>query len=94
MMKDMNIRKEPGRRWIEIDDVIHEFLVEDDAHPRAKEIYSMLEEISKKMNLEDYKLDTKQNWDKQKWYDPCAGVDIAALDAIGENLCQFRFLRF
>lgn len=60
MMKDMDIRKDPGCSWIEIDGVIHEFLVEDDSHPRAKEVHSMLEEISNKLNLEGYRPDTTQ----------------------------------
>ncbi|XP_019463731.1 PREDICTED: pentatricopeptide repeat-containing protein At5g48910-like [Lupinus angustifolius] len=60
MMKDMNIRKDPGCSWIEMDGIIHEFLVEDDSHPRAKDIHLMLEEISKKLNLEGYRLDITQ----------------------------------
>lgn len=51
MMKDMDIRKDPGCSWIELDGVIHEFLVEDESHPRAKEIRLMLEEISNKLRL-------------------------------------------
>lgn len=60
MMKDLDIRKDPGCSWIEIDGVIHEFLVEDDSQPRAKEIHSMLEEISYKLSLEGYRPDTTQ----------------------------------
>ncbi|KAM7271648.1 hypothetical protein ACFE04_030862 [Oxalis oulophora] len=48
-MKEMDIRKDPGCSWIELDGTIHEFLVEDDSHPRAKEIHSMLKEISEKL---------------------------------------------
>lgn len=54
MMKDMDIRKDPGCSWIEIDGSIHEFLVEDDSHPKAKDIHSMLNEISNKLSLEGY----------------------------------------
>ncbi|QHN82088.1 pentatricopeptide repeat-containing protein At5g48910-like [Arachis hypogaea] len=60
MMKDLDIRKDPGCSWIEIDGVIHEFLVEDDSHPSAKEIHSMLEEISNKLNFEGYRPNTTQ----------------------------------
>ncbi|KAF7840654.1 pentatricopeptide repeat-containing protein [Senna tora] len=60
MMKDLDIRKDPGCSWIEIDGAIHEFLVEDDSKPRAKEIHSMLEEISYKLSLEGYRADTSQ----------------------------------
>ncbi|XP_020229415.1 pentatricopeptide repeat-containing protein At5g48910 [Cajanus cajan] len=60
MMKDMDIRKDPGCSWIEIGGVIHEFLVEDDSHPRAKDIHSMLKEISNKLSLEGHMPDTTQ----------------------------------
>ncbi|KAI4354469.1 hypothetical protein L6164_003329 [Bauhinia variegata] len=60
MMKDYDIRKDPGCSWIEIDGVIHEFLVEDSSHPRAREIHSMLEEISSKLNMEGHKPDITQ----------------------------------
>ena len=60
MMKNMDIRKDPGCSWIEFDGVIHEFLVEDESHPRAKEIHSMLEEISNQLSLASYKPITTQ----------------------------------
>ncbi|GAU28055.1 hypothetical protein TSUD_265130 [Trifolium subterraneum] len=60
MMKELDIRKDPGCSWIEIDGVIHEFLVEDDSHPRAKEIHSMLKEISDKLSLVGHIQDTTQ----------------------------------
>ncbi|XP_061344388.1 pentatricopeptide repeat-containing protein At5g48910 [Gastrolobium bilobum] len=60
MMRDLDIRKDPGCSWIEIGGAIHEFLVEDDSHPRAKEIHSMLEEISNKLSLEGHAPDTTQ----------------------------------
>jgi pentatricopeptide repeat protein len=60
MMKELDIRKDPGCSWIEIDGVIHEFLVEDDSHPRAKEIHSMLKEISNKLSLVGHIQDTTQ----------------------------------
>ncbi|KAK4270294.1 hypothetical protein QN277_023347 [Acacia crassicarpa] len=59
-MKDLDIRKDPGCSWIEIDGAIHEFVVEDDSHPRAREIHSMLKEISHKLSLEGHRPDTKQ----------------------------------
>lgn len=54
-MKEMDIRKDPGCSWIELDGVIHEFLVEDDSHPKGKEIRLMLEEISEKLKLSGYR---------------------------------------
>ncbi|EOY17244.1 Pentatricopeptide repeat (PPR) superfamily protein [Theobroma cacao] len=58
-MKEMDVRKDPGCSFIELDGVVHEFLVEDDSHPRAKEIHSMLEEIAEQMRLVGYKPDTR-----------------------------------
>ncbi|KAL5562062.1 hypothetical protein UlMin_031809 [Ulmus minor] len=60
MMKDMDIRKDPGCSWIELDGEIQEFLVEDDSHPKAKEIHLMLEEISEKLKLAGYRPKTSQ----------------------------------
>ncbi|KAH7576312.1 hypothetical protein JRO89_XS01G0033000 [Xanthoceras sorbifolium] len=59
-MKQMHILKDPGCSWIELDGVIHEFLVEDDSHPKAKEIHSMLEKISHQLKLLGYKPNTTQ----------------------------------
>ncbi|KAB2602075.1 pentatricopeptide repeat-containing protein [Pyrus ussuriensis x Pyrus communis] len=59
-MKDMDIRKDPGGSSIELDGAIHEFVVEDESHPRAGEIHSMLEEISKKLSLEVHRPNTTQ----------------------------------
>ncbi|CAL5329656.1 unnamed protein product [Camellia sinensis] len=60
MMKEMDIRKDPGCSWIELDGIIHEFLVEDDSHPKAKEIHLMLEEMSGQLCLLGYTPDTSQ----------------------------------
>ncbi|XP_065854321.1 pentatricopeptide repeat-containing protein At5g48910-like [Euphorbia lathyris] len=59
-MKEMDIRKDPGCSWIEVNGMIHEFLVEDDSHPRANEIHSMLEEISEQLRLFDYRAKTRE----------------------------------
>ncbi|XP_057964735.1 pentatricopeptide repeat-containing protein At5g48910 [Malania oleifera] len=60
LMKEMDIKKDPGCSWIELDGVIHEFLVEDAFHPRSKEIHSMLEEISNQLRLAGHRQDTTQ----------------------------------
>ncbi|KAJ6329734.1 hypothetical protein OIU77_011242 [Salix suchowensis] len=59
-MKEMDIRKDPGCSWIELDGVIHEFLVEDDSHPRAEAIHSMLEEMSNQLKSVGYRPNTTQ----------------------------------
>nr|CAD1827270.1 unnamed protein product [Ananas comosus var. bracteatus] len=59
-MKEQDIKKDPGRSWITIDGNIHEFIVEDNAHPRKTEIYEMLEEIANKLKIAGYVSDTTQ----------------------------------
>jgi len=60
LMKDRGIRKDPGCSWIELYGVIHKFLVEDDAHPRVKEIHLMLKEISERFFSIGYQPNTTQ----------------------------------
>ncbi|ONK61134.1 uncharacterized protein A4U43_C08F26590 [Asparagus officinalis] len=58
-MKELDIRKDPGCSWITVDGIVHEFVVEDDTHPRATEIKSMLEEMADKLRSEGYVPDTR-----------------------------------
>ncbi|CAL9111002.1 unnamed protein product [Musa textilis] len=58
MMKELEVRKDPGCSWITIDGMIHEFVVEDCTHPRTKEIYLMLEEMAVKLQEAGYVPDT------------------------------------
>lgn len=60
MMKEMDVRKDPGCSWIELDGVIHEFLVEDDSHPKSEKIHSMLQEMSRNLILVGYRPNTTQ----------------------------------
>ncbi|KAL5737171.1 hypothetical protein ACOSQ2_031959 [Xanthoceras sorbifolium] len=46
-MKDLGIRKVPGCSSIEIDGIVHEFLVGDPSHLEMGEIYSMLHRLAK-----------------------------------------------
>ncbi|CAM8982957.1 unnamed protein product [Rhodiola kirilowii] len=50
-MKTLDLRKDPGCSWIELDGAVHEFLVDDDMHFKAKEITLMLEEVSRNLKL-------------------------------------------
>lgn len=42
MMRERNVNKLPGCSRIELEGVVHEFLVQDNSHPQVTEIYSML----------------------------------------------------
>lgn len=43
LMKARGVSKEPGCSWIEVNSVVHTFLVEDRSHPRMVEIYSKVD---------------------------------------------------
>ncbi|KAG0598383.1 hypothetical protein M758_12G068300 [Ceratodon purpureus] len=59
MMEERGIRKEPGLSWIEINNKIHRFVVGDTSHPEAKKIYSVLNNLTKKLRAEGYIPDTR-----------------------------------
>ncbi|KAI4338623.1 hypothetical protein MLD38_023659 [Melastoma candidum] len=48
------IQKLRGCSWIEVDGVVHEFLVGDETHPSTKDIYSKLKELSKYLKEAGY----------------------------------------
>ncbi|XP_042480506.1 pentatricopeptide repeat-containing protein At2g45350, chloroplastic [Macadamia integrifolia] len=47
IMKEKDIRKVPGCSWIELDGIVHEFVVGDKSHPKVIEIYFLLENLCK-----------------------------------------------
>ncbi|XP_071689932.1 putative pentatricopeptide repeat-containing protein At3g11460, mitochondrial [Rutidosis leptorrhynchoides] len=49
IMKDKGIRKDPGCSWIEVDNRVHVFTVDDANHPRIKDVYYTLDEIIRKL---------------------------------------------
>ncbi|KAM3751058.1 hypothetical protein ACB098_04G080200 [Castanea mollissima] len=46
-MKNMGVKKEPGRSWIEIKNSVHAFFVGDRLHPLADKIYGYLGDLNK-----------------------------------------------
>ncbi|KAJ8747869.1 hypothetical protein K2173_013037 [Erythroxylum novogranatense] len=44
-MQEMNLIKEAGCSWMEVDNKVHRFYVADTAHPRAVEIYRELDQL-------------------------------------------------
>ncbi|XP_078448436.1 pentatricopeptide repeat-containing protein At5g48910-like isoform X2 [Wolffia australiana] len=58
-MKEMGIRKDPGRSWITVNGVVHGFVVEDDAHERKEEIYGKLEEVVARLRAAGHSPETK-----------------------------------
>ncbi|KAG6682262.1 hypothetical protein I3843_13G115000 [Carya illinoinensis] len=49
LMKEKGIRKNLGSSWIEVENRVHVFTVDDTIHPQIKDIYRMLEVIIKKI---------------------------------------------
>ncbi|XP_030481405.2 pentatricopeptide repeat-containing protein At2g13600 [Cannabis sativa] len=49
LMREKTIQKNPGRSWIEVDNKVHVFFVDDTNHPQITDIYKMLEETIKKI---------------------------------------------
>jgi pentatricopeptide repeat protein len=53
------VKKQPGRTWIEVNNEVHSFVVDDQLHPRIIEIHAELKRLSGKMNDAGYVPDTK-----------------------------------
>lgn len=53
-MRDAGLKKEPGCSSVEVNGIVHEFLVGDNTHPMSKKIYLKLEEIAARLKSEGY----------------------------------------
>ncbi|XP_042478486.1 pentatricopeptide repeat-containing protein At1g31430-like [Macadamia integrifolia] len=49
-MKELGVKKVPGCSSIEVNGIVHEFLVGDKSHPEMSEIYSMLTDLAKPLS--------------------------------------------
>lgn len=58
MMKESGVKKEPACSWVEIENAVHMFIANDDAHPQWEEIRKMWEKISGKIKEIGYVPDT------------------------------------
>jgi hypothetical protein len=50
-MKEKGLRKPPGISSIEVNGIVHEFIVDDASHPQKEEIYAALRELMSEMLL-------------------------------------------
>lgn len=58
-MKVLGVKKVPGCSSIEVNGIVHEFLVKDTSHPQMAEVYSMLDRMVKPLlGLDDNELET------------------------------------
>uniref|UniRef100_A0A2N9HG18 DYW domain-containing protein n=1 Tax=Fagus sylvatica TaxID=28930 RepID=A0A2N9HG18_FAGSY len=53
-MNEKRMKKIPGCSWIEVDGVVHEFLVGDKSHPLSEKIYAKLDELAKELKAAGY----------------------------------------
>ncbi|KAK8936817.1 Pentatricopeptide repeat-containing protein [Platanthera zijinensis] len=58
LMKDRGVKKEPGCSWIEVENTVHVFLVNDTSHPESHRAYIFLEVLGAKMRKLGYVPDT------------------------------------
>lgn len=54
LIKTQGIRTTPGWSWIEVDDQVHKFVVNDKSHPDTNEVYHKLREIINRVTLLGY----------------------------------------
>ncbi|XP_060209724.1 pentatricopeptide repeat-containing protein At1g08070, chloroplastic-like [Lycium barbarum] len=59
-LNDQGMKKVPGCTSIEIDRVVHEFLVSDIKHPQSNEIYNMLDEVDRLLEMAGHVPDTSE----------------------------------
>ncbi|XP_062190891.1 pentatricopeptide repeat-containing protein At3g47530 [Phragmites australis] len=54
LMKDKGIQTTPGCTTVELNGEVHEFIADDDTHPRKVEIYEKLNEINRHLRIAGY----------------------------------------
>ncbi|KAB1205059.1 hypothetical protein CJ030_MR7G016703 [Morella rubra] len=57
LMRENNVVKTPGYRWIEVENLVHEFRSGDRVHPELAFIHEKLEKLEKKMKFAGYSPD-------------------------------------
>ncbi|KAI6681714.1 hypothetical protein NL676_035595 [Syzygium grande] len=72
-LNDKGMKKVPGSTSIEVDSVVHEFLVGDKTHPQSKDIYMMLDEIDRLLEMAGFVPDTTEVlYDMDEEWKECA----------------------
>lgn len=59
LMEISGMKRTPGRSWIEVNSVVHQFFAGDKSHPQNDRIYAKLDELAKLLALEGYLPNTK-----------------------------------
>ncbi|XP_010047809.2 pentatricopeptide repeat-containing protein At1g08070, chloroplastic [Eucalyptus grandis] len=72
-LNDKGMKKVPGSTSVEVDSVVHEFLVGDKTHPQSKDIYMMLDEIDRLLEMAGFVPDTTEVlYDMDEEWKECA----------------------
>lgn len=58
-MRDRGVKKEPGCSWLEVENKVHVFLVDDTVHPELQAVYGYLEDLVLRLRKLGYVPDTK-----------------------------------
>ncbi|KAL3830560.1 hypothetical protein ACJIZ3_019362 [Penstemon smallii] len=59
LMRDRGVKKEPGCSWLEVENKVHVFLVDDTVHPEVQAVYNYLKVLVLKLKRMGYVPDTK-----------------------------------
>ncbi|KAJ9187149.1 hypothetical protein P3X46_002638 [Hevea brasiliensis] len=59
LMRDRGVKKEPGCSWLEVENMVHVFLVDDAVHPEVHAVYNYLDKLCQEMKKLGYVPDTK-----------------------------------
>ncbi|KAK4799887.1 hypothetical protein SAY86_025252 [Trapa natans] len=54
LMKEKAVIKDPGRSWVDIDQMLHSFHASDRAHPRREEIFAKVRDLSTRLKEAGY----------------------------------------
>jgi hypothetical protein len=57
--REGGVKKQPGRTWIEVNNEVHMFVVDDQDHPQISEIHAELKRLSRHMDDAGYVPNTK-----------------------------------
>lgn len=58
LIKDRGVKKKPGCSWIEVNNRVHAFVIEDRSHPQTEKIYETLEKLETQIRDAGYLPDT------------------------------------
>ncbi|XP_038687268.1 pentatricopeptide repeat-containing protein At5g66520-like [Tripterygium wilfordii] len=61
-MVELGVRKPPGRSWVQINGVLHDFIAGDSTHKHASSIYNMLGRLTRQISWEGHQSDISETY--------------------------------